>query len=74
MATSAIIQVAESGSGGRAVEADSPARLARFNWLVASLTTACLVAVPTLMVLGQALVHINWRIDDWSTVGWPSPF
>jgi hypothetical protein len=54
--------------------AESPARLARFFWLVASLTTACLVAVPTLMVLGQSLVHICSRIDDWSTGGWPSPF
>jgi hypothetical protein len=54
--------------------AESPARLARFSWLVASLTTACLVAVPTLMVLGQALAHIRYRIDDWSTLGWPSPF
>jgi hypothetical protein len=54
--------------------AESPARLARFFWLVASLTTACLVAVPTLMVLGQALAHIRYRIGDWSTLGWPSPF
>ena len=54
--------------------AESPARLARFFWLVASLTTACLVAVPTLMVLGQALAHIRFRIDDWLTLGWPSPF
>jgi hypothetical protein len=56
------------------VVAESPARLARFFWLVASLTTVCLVAVPTLMVLGQALAHILYRIDDWSTLGWPSPF
>jgi hypothetical protein len=54
--------------------AESPARLARFFWLVASLTTTCLVAKPTLMVLGQALVHIRWRIDDGSTLGSPSPF
>ena len=54
--------------------AESSARLARFFWLVAALTTVCLVAVPTLMVLGQALAHIRYRIDDWSTLGWPSPF
>jgi hypothetical protein len=54
--------------------AQSPARLALFFWLVVSLTTACLVAVPTLMVLGQALAHIRYRIDEWSTLGWPSPF
>jgi hypothetical protein len=54
--------------------AESPARLARFFWLVAALTTVCLVAVPTLLVLGQALAHIRYRIDDWSTLGWPSPF
>ena len=52
----------------------SPVRLARFFWLVASLTTACLVAMPTLLVLGQALAHIRYRISDWSTLGWPSPF
>jgi hypothetical protein len=38
------------------------------------LTTVCLVAVPTLMVLGQALAHIRYRINDWTTLGWPSPF
>ena len=54
--------------------AEPPARLARFLWLVASLTTACLVALPTLLVLGQALTHICYRIDDWLTYGWPSPF
>ena len=54
--------------------AESPARLARFLWLVVAFTTACLVAVPTLMVLGQALAHIRYRIGDWSTLGWPSPF
>ena len=54
--------------------AESPARLARFFWLVASLTTVCLVAMPTLMVLGQALAHIRYRINDWTTLGWPSPF
>ena len=54
--------------------AESPARLAGFFWLVTSLTTTCLVAMPTLMVLGQALIHIRWRIDDWSTLGWRSPF
>jgi hypothetical protein len=54
--------------------AGPPARLGRFFWLVASLTSVCFVAVPTLMVLGQALVQTRFRIDDWSTLGWPSPF
>ena len=54
--------------------AGSPARLVRFFWLVAALTTVCLVAMPTLLVLGQALAHIRYRIADWSTLDWPSPF
>jgi hypothetical protein len=54
--------------------AGSPARLVRFLWLVAALTTVCLIAMPTVLVLGQALAHIRYRIADWSTGGWPSPF
>jgi hypothetical protein len=53
--------------------AGSPARLVRFLWLVAALTTVCLVAIPTLLVLGQALAHIRYRVADWSSSGWPSP-
>jgi hypothetical protein len=49
--------------------AGSPARLVRFHWLVAALTTVCFVAMPTLLVLGQALAHIRYRIADWSTGG-----
>ena len=25
-------------------------------------------------LLGQALAHICYRINDWTTLGWPSPF
>jgi hypothetical protein len=74
-----LIELSGSRTGGSQsapfeAVAESPARLARFFWLVASLTTVCLVAVPTLMVLGQALAHIRYRINDWTTLGWPSPF
>ena len=74
-----LIELSGSRAGGSQpapfdAVAESPVRLARFFWLVASLTTVCLVAVPTLMVLGQALAHIRYRIGDWSTLGWPSPF
>ena len=54
--------------------AESRGRLARFLWLTAALTAVCLVALPTLTVLGQAIVHIRVRIDNWMAVGWPSPF
>jgi hypothetical protein len=54
--------------------AESRGRLARFLWLTAALTAVCLVALPTLTVLGQAIVHIRFRIDNWMADGWPSPF
>jgi hypothetical protein len=74
-----LIELSGSHTGGSPpapfdAVAESPARSTRFVWLVASLTTVCLVAVPTLMVLGQALAHIRYRINDWTTLGWPSPF
>src|SRR5262249_48695468 len=46
--------------------AESRVRLARFLWLTAALTAVCLVALPTLTVLGQAIVHIRIRMDNWS--------
>ena len=54
--------------------AQSPERLARFLWLTLALTTVCLVAVPTLIVLGQVIAHIRFSIDNWMVYGWPSPF
>jgi hypothetical protein len=49
-------------------------RLARFLWLTVALTAVCLVALPTLIVLSQVMVHIRFMIDNWMTFGWPSPF
>jgi len=54
--------------------ADSPGRLLRFAWLTTALTSVCLVAMPTLLVLGQVIVHIRIQIDEWMRGGWPSPF
>jgi hypothetical protein len=54
--------------------AESPGRLARFLWLTTALTAVCLVALPTLIVLSQVMVHIRCMIDDWMANGWPSPF
>ena len=45
--------------------AESPGRLARFLWLTLALTVVCLVAVPTLIVLGQVIVHIRFGIGNW---------
>ena len=46
----------------------------RFLWLTAAVTAVCLVAMPTLIVLGQMIVHIGIHLDDWTAHGWPSPF
>jgi hypothetical protein len=56
------------------VVAASRDRLARFLWLAVALTAVCLVALPTLIVLSQVMVHIRFMIDHWMTFGWPSPF
>jgi hypothetical protein len=53
---------------------ETPGGLGRFIWLTAALTAVCLVALPTLAVLGQVIVHIRFWIDDWAVNGWPSPF
>lgn len=54
--------------------ADSRGQLARFVWLATAMTTVCLVAMPTLLVLGQVIVHIRLHFDGWMRDGWPSPF
>ncbi len=54
--------------------AGSPGRLVRFIWLTVALTVVCLAAVPTLIVLGQVILHIRLGISTWTVRGWPSPF
>jgi hypothetical protein len=54
--------------------AETTGGMGRFFWLTAALTAVCLVALPTLAVLGQVIVHIRFWIDDWAVNGWPSPF
>jgi branched-subunit amino acid transport protein AzlD len=52
----------------------SPGRLVRFAWLTLSLTVVCLAALPTLIVLGQVILHLRLGIITWTASGWPSPF
>ena len=54
--------------------ASSPGRLVRFAWLTLGLTVVCLAALPTLIVLGQVILHIRLCISTWMVSGWPSPF
>ncbi len=54
--------------------ASSPGRLVRFAWLTLGLTVVCLAALPTLIVLGQVILHIRLGISTWTVHGWPSPF
>jgi hypothetical protein len=54
--------------------AGSPGRLVRFAWLTLGLTVVCLAALPTLIVLGQVILHIRLGISTWTVSGWPSPF
>ena len=54
--------------------ADEPGRLVRFLWLAAALTVLCVAAVPTLIVVGQVILHIRLCISNWTVDGWPSPF
>jgi hypothetical protein len=53
---------------------ESPGRLARFSWLTMALTAVCIVAVPTLFVLGQVIVYLRLRLGDWMARGWQWPF
>jgi hypothetical protein len=52
----------------------SPGRLVRFAWLTLGLTVVCLAALPTLIVLGQVILHLRLGISTWTASGWPSPF
>jgi hypothetical protein len=54
--------------------AGEPGRLVRFIWLSAALIVVCVAAVPTLIVVGQVILHIRLGISTWTVRGWPSPF
>ena len=52
----------------------SPGRLVRFTWLTLGLTVVCLAALPTLIVLGQVILHVRLGISTWPASGWPLLF
>ncbi len=47
----------------------TPRTLIEFIWLTAALVVVCLVALPTLIVAGQAGLHIRLRLADWMING-----
>lgn len=53
---------------------ETPRLLPRFAWLTVALTVVCLAAIPTLMLVGQALVHVRLSISTWMGAGWPAVF
>jgi hypothetical protein len=40
-------------------------------WLTVALTLVCVVALPILVVLGQAVVNAQLNLEDWLKFGWP---
>jgi hypothetical protein len=51
--------------------AESPAAATQFIWLVTGFVVLCLAAVPTLIVLGQAVLHVRMHAEQLMTPGWP---
>jgi hypothetical protein len=51
--------------------AESHAVATRFIWLVAAFVVLCLAALPTLIVAGQAVLHVRVHAADFMTDGWP---
>ena len=49
---------------------ESPQRIRTFLWLVLSFVVLCLAAAPTLIVAGQAIVHLRLHAADLMTHGW----
>ena len=45
--------------------------LMQFTWLTVALMAVCLVALPTLIVAGQAGLHIRLNVADWFAHGAP---
>jgi hypothetical protein len=40
-------------------------------WLTVALTVVCVVALPILVVLGQAVMSVQLNLEDWLKIGWP---
>jgi hypothetical protein len=40
-------------------------------WLTVALALVCLVALPILVVLGQAVMNAQLNLEDWLRIGWP---
>ena len=51
--------------------AESPVAAAQFVWLVTGFVVLCLAALPTLIVLGQAVLHVRMHAEQLMTLGWP---
>jgi hypothetical protein len=51
--------------------AESPAAATQFIWLVAGFVVFCLAALPTLIVLGQAVLHVRMHAEQLMSLGWP---
>jgi hypothetical protein len=51
--------------------AQSPGAASQFTWLVTGFVVLCLAALPTLLVLGQAVLHVRMHAGQLMTLGWP---
>jgi hypothetical protein len=51
--------------------ASSPQTAGRFIWLVVGFIVLCLAAIPTLIVAGQAVLHLHLNAADLAKYGWP---
>jgi hypothetical protein len=49
----------------------SPEAARQFIWLVVAFVVLCLAALPTLIVAGQALLHVRMHAAQLMTQGWP---
>jgi len=49
----------------------APQSVFQFGWLVVALTCVCPVALPTLIIGGQALWHVRLSLADWRSLGRP---
>jgi hypothetical protein len=51
--------------------ASSPQAAGRFIWLVVGFIVLCVAAMPTLLVAGQAVLHVHTHAADLAKYGWP---